>query len=242
MTGEGSTETPDGNQAGSTQDGDPEKSGNPDDGKTEKPGNPDDSDESDPGNPENTDEGDSGNPEDTEGGKSDGSDKPGDGETGTPEGEPEGEKPGEGNSGDGGLRREVEPLIRLCLGVVCGEVDSGELRLMRDALLARERIKELEEHLEERERAHAAEIAGIRAAAEAETARIRGEMEALKEGFADVLEREKAASYGAGEIAGRNTQIRAILRKNEELPDLPIGGEIEEKHEKSIFDIAWNAR
>lgn len=139
--------------------------------------------------------------------------------TDKPENSEEPEKPEEPENSDetdksGERLLELRSVLQICAGMIGGDVDAEELRLLLDAIHAREEILKLRERLAELREEHEAEIK---------------------------LKCEEA--YTAGEIAGRNAVITEALLKSDEIPQItgaPLPSD--RRPVASIFDLAATAR
>lgn len=109
---------------------------------------------------------------------------------------------------------ELRSVLQICAGMIAGDVDAEELRLLLDAIHAREEILRLRERLAELREEYEAEI------------RVKCD-----------------EAYAAGEIAGRNAVITEALLKSDEIPQI-TGAPLptDRRAVASIFDLAATAR
>lgn len=105
-----------------------------------------------------------------------------------------------------------------------GAVKEEDFAALMDAIVAREKILELEHQLETERADHSEEL------------------ERLKEEAAEELGRKTAEAYAAGEIAGRNARIEESLRAVPVVPALGGTPAAAPRHLSSIFDLAASAR
>lgn len=131
-----------------------------------------------------------------------------------PEGADGAEGSGEAGSEPGPEFGSLASVMSLCVSMMSGKVDEAELKLLMDAIAARERIGELERRIEKEAEEHAAE-----------------------------LEEKTAEAYRAGELAGRNAQISEVLGSAPQMmPNLGGIPAPSSRRPGTIFDLAADAR
>lgn len=127
-------------------------------------------------------------------------------------------------TGGASARPLLQNVMSLCVSMIDGAVKEEDFAKLMDAIVAREKILDLEHLLESERAGHKEEIMR------------------LKESMAEELERKVAEAYAAGEIAGRNARIEESLRAVPAVPSLGGTPAATPRRVSSIFDLAASAR